>query len=181
MISILSNNNKPTYGLQEYLCDTEADIVYLPKDATPGSTAIIATPFASYILNNKGQWIKMGVVGGGSGGGSGTGADGKSAFDIAVEHGFSGTEEEWLESLKGKTPYIGENGHWWIDGEDTGVMAGSDLSNIIISSDKDTAEPIEEVIFDQTNGVIYVIIGGETIPVSELTESISSDAIKSLF
>ena len=27
---------------------------------------------------------------------------GKSAYDIAVEHGFTGTEEEWLESLKGK-------------------------------------------------------------------------------
>lgn len=29
------------------------------------------------------------------------GADGKSAYQIAVDHGFEGTEEEWLESLKG--------------------------------------------------------------------------------
>ena len=28
------------------------------------------------------------------------GDDGKSAYQIAVEHGFKGTEEEWLESLK---------------------------------------------------------------------------------
>lgn len=28
------------------------------------------------------------------------GADGKSAYQIAVEHGYSGTEAEWLESLK---------------------------------------------------------------------------------
>ena len=36
------------------------------------------------------------------GGGSGTpGADGKSAYEIAVENGFVGTEEEWLESLIG--------------------------------------------------------------------------------
>ena len=41
------------------------------------------------------------------GGGSGTGADGKSAYQIAVEHGFSGTETEWLASLKGP---IGETG-----------------------------------------------------------------------
>ncbi|MBS1313906.1 MAG: hypothetical protein HP048_00970, partial [Clostridia bacterium] len=27
---------------------------------------------------------------------------GKSAYEIAVEHGFEGTEAEWLESLKGK-------------------------------------------------------------------------------
>ena len=29
------------------------------------------------------------------------GLDGKSAFEIAVEHGFVGTETEWLESLRG--------------------------------------------------------------------------------
>ena len=29
------------------------------------------------------------------------GLDGKSAFEIAVEHGFVGTEMEWLESLRG--------------------------------------------------------------------------------
>ena len=31
-----------------------------------------------------------------------TGADGKSAYQIAVENGFTGTETEWIESLKGK-------------------------------------------------------------------------------
>ena len=30
------------------------------------------------------------------------GVDGKSAYDIAVAHGFTGTETEWLESLKGE-------------------------------------------------------------------------------
>lgn len=30
------------------------------------------------------------------------GQDGKSAYEIAVEQGFEGTEDEWLESLKGK-------------------------------------------------------------------------------
>ena len=30
--------------------------------------------------------------------------DGKSAYDIAVEHGFEGTEEEWLESLSALPP-----------------------------------------------------------------------------
>ena len=32
---------------------------------------------------------------------AGEGAPGKSAYEIAVENGFEGTEEEWLESLKG--------------------------------------------------------------------------------
>ena len=30
------------------------------------------------------------------------GVDGKSAYEIAIEHGYEGTEEQWLESLKGK-------------------------------------------------------------------------------
>ena len=35
-------------------------------------------------------------------GGSVKGLDGKSAYQIAVENGFEGTEEEWLASLKGE-------------------------------------------------------------------------------
>ena len=51
------------------------------------------------------------------------GADGKSAYQIAVENGFTGTEAEWIEALKGKdgkTPYIGDNGNWYIGADDTG-------------------------------------------------------------
>lgn len=38
------------------------------------------------------------------------GRDGKSAYEIAVEHGFEGTEEEWLESLVGPPGPPGEDG-----------------------------------------------------------------------
>ena len=41
--------------------------------------------------------------------------DGKSAFEIAVEHGFVGTEAEWLESLKG---IDGKNGVDGLPGKD---------------------------------------------------------------
>lgn len=44
------------------------------------------------------------------------GTDGKSAYIIAVEHGFSGTETEWLESLKGA------------DGKDAGDIDLSDYA-----------------------------------------------------
>lgn len=60
---------------------------------------------------------------------------GKSAYEIAKENGFDGTEAEWLASLKGapgaagangkdgengKTPYVGDNGNWYIGADDTG-------------------------------------------------------------
>lgn len=43
------------------------------------------------------------------GGGSG-GANGKSAYEIAVDHGFSGTEAQWLASLAGPPGPAGESG-----------------------------------------------------------------------
>lgn len=54
---------------------------------------------------------------------------GKSAYEIAIEHGFAGSEIEWLESLNGITPHIGANGHWFLGEIDTGVIAEPDLSN----------------------------------------------------
>lgn len=41
-------------------------------------------------------------------------SQGKSAYEIAVENGFAGTVEEWLESLKGEKGADGKDG---IDGE----------------------------------------------------------------
>lgn len=44
---------------------------------------------------------------------SAVGADGKSAYQIAVDHGFTGTEEEWISGLRGKSAYeiAVENGY----------------------------------------------------------------------
>lgn len=41
---------------------------------------------------------------------AGHGLDGKSAYEIAVEHGYVGTETEWLESLHGADGQNGRNG-----------------------------------------------------------------------
>lgn len=55
---------------------------------------------------------------------------GKSAYEIAVEHGFEGSETEWLKSLEGESPYIGENGNWFIGDTDLGILASyEDLIN----------------------------------------------------
>ena len=49
-------------------------------------------------------------------GGGGSGTAGKSAYEIAVDNGFVGTETEWLESLKGAdgttfTPSVSKEGN----------------------------------------------------------------------
>lgn len=50
--------------------------------------------------------------------GGGAGADGKSAYEIAVEQGFEGDVNEWLESLKGERGEQGEQGPAGQDGID---------------------------------------------------------------
>ena len=59
----------------------------------------------------------------------------ESAYDIAVRNGFEGTEQEWLKSLQGETPYIGENGNWFVGTLDTGVCAAPDLTNYYSKND----------------------------------------------
>lgn len=46
---------------------------------------------------------------------------GKSAYEIAVDHGFVGTEEQWLESLRGSRLEISEDGFLTIDGVKTDI------------------------------------------------------------
>lgn len=47
-----------------------------------------------------------------------SGRNGKSAYEMAVENGFVGTEAEWLESLKGDDGKDGTNGKAGVDGKD---------------------------------------------------------------
>ena len=41
---------------------------------------------------------------------------GKSAYEIALDHGYIGTEEEWLLTLRGSTLQISNDGYWVLDG-----------------------------------------------------------------
>ena len=59
--------------------------------------------------------------------------DGKSAYELAVDNGYSGTIQQWLDSLKGQdgtngtngtTPHIDQTtGNWFIGETNTGVKA----------------------------------------------------------
>lgn len=53
-----------------------------------------------------------------AGSGSGDGAPGKSAYEVAVENGFIGTETQWLASLKGRDGRDGVDGINGTNGKD---------------------------------------------------------------
>lgn len=74
----------------------------------------------------------------------GGGAAGESAYEIAIRHGFEGTEEEWLESLKGEPGPQGEQGPQGPAGaEGRGIVdITSDGENIVFHMSDDTTHTI---------------------------------------
>lgn len=63
---------------------------------------------------------------------NGTSYDGSVSVNIAIPSGKDGADGEdgkdginGEDGADGKTPYIGENGNWWIGEEDTGVKASA--------------------------------------------------------
>ena len=60
----------------------------------------------------SGEGSLKGVVG------AAFGKDGYSAYEIALNHGFEGTEEEWIASLKGETGVAGADGKDGNNGKD---------------------------------------------------------------
>ena len=64
----------------------------------------------------------------------GSDSNGKSAYEIALDNGFIGSEQEWLQSLQGKSPYIGDNGNWFVGTLDTGVSAKSKVEDLDLSN-----------------------------------------------
>ena len=79
--------------------------------------------YAKDIEFDDGKNLQEKLNNGELGGGGGSGTAGKSAYEIAVDNGFVGTETEWLESLNGKqgatfTPYVSSSGElsWTNDG-----------------------------------------------------------------
>lgn len=81
---------------------------------------------AEWLVSLKGEPGEKGDTGeGGLNGINGTngangidGSDGKSAYEIAVENGFIGTEQQWLQSLVGPAGQDGADGQNGQDGAD---------------------------------------------------------------
>lgn len=59
MITKLSQSGHTAYGLQEFAVDTPEDLDYLPVDAPMGSTAIVISTSAVYMINGEGKWVEL--------------------------------------------------------------------------------------------------------------------------
>ena len=103
----------------------------------------IVTPAAGMAIAGGRFYGKDGVTvlykedycGGGGGSGPGTpGADGESAYEIAVRNGFSGTESQWLASLQGKDGATGATGAQGPAGNAPQLIAEANKSSAIIAS-----------------------------------------------
>ena len=57
------------------------------------------------------------------------GKDGLSAYEVAVKNGFAGTEQEWLESLKGEAAkaeaFTNEAKEYWHNAQASAIQAGN--------------------------------------------------------
>ena len=75
--------------------------------------------------------VDTGILAEGANGSNGTdGASGESAYDIAVENGFEGTEEQWLQSLHGQDGINGTNGSNGTNGVDLAHTYSSNETEI---------------------------------------------------
>ena len=59
MIGIMKNSGHTTYGLKEYVVDSESDIDLLPLDGVMGSSAFVIETGNVYMLNGKKEWVKI--------------------------------------------------------------------------------------------------------------------------
>lgn len=93
--------------------------------------------------------------GGGGGGGGEQGPPGKSAYEIAVESGFEGTEEEWLLSLQGEQGPEGPEGPQGPQGPPGEAAESEPEGFYLINNDQEEAAPITDMVLDP--GVSFFI------------------------
>ena len=100
-IVLRAQNGEIRNRVEEYTLDTPEDLSRLAyANCASGSTALIISTGEVYIKNSEGIWEEIGSSAAGQ-----PGRPGKSAYEIAVENGFKGTEEEWVVSLEGEDGY----------------------------------------------------------------------------
>ncbi len=81
------------------------------------------------------------------------GRDGKSAYEIAVAHGFTGTEEEWLDSLKGKDG-TGPDMSEYPKASEITVIIEREIASVMHSHDnKDALDRLTSELMNDLEGI----------------------------
>ena len=89
------------------------------------------------------------------GGGGADGADGKSAYELALDDGFEGTQQEWLASLCGADGYTPVKGVDYFTAADIALIAAEvDLSTYA------TLDGVQQTV-QSAIGTIDALIGGD--------------------
>lgn len=58
-MNTLSQSGHTTYGIKEFVVDSESDVENLPTDVPMGSAALVIETGAVYVLNSKKSWKKL--------------------------------------------------------------------------------------------------------------------------
>lgn len=108
------------------------DATELPLNPILGDAYTIGADKVLYVYNGN-DWQDLGSI---------KGVEGKSAYEVAVENGFVGTEIEWLESLKGGIGPPGPDGPQGPPGKDADLTeVNQEIANI-----KQTATDNQQVV-----------------------------------
>ncbi|WP_233138358.1 hypothetical protein [Fibrobacter sp. UWB2] len=130
------------------ICDGNDTIgvVYNGKDGTNGTNGKDGADGKNGTNGTNGTNGKDGADGtnGTSGTNGSSGTNGKSAYEIAKDNGFTGTEKEWLESLKGADGKNGTNG---TNGKDADMDAiNKDIDSKFSSASAKNQSEIDEAL-----------------------------------
>lgn len=117
-------------GITTATINTDGELVITYSDDTSETVGIV-----------KGEKGDTGAAGA-------DGTDGKSAYDLAVENGYTGTETEWLESLKGEKGDTGATGE-----------TGNGISSIKKTSTTDNVDTYTITYTDGTTSTFNVTNG----------------------
>ena len=129
------------------------------KDGQNGKDGVDGQDGATPEIGDNGNWYingtDTGVKAAGVNGVDGqNGVDGKSAFEIAKENGFVGTEAEWLESLKGEGLSVEDKAK--IDSIPSDLSTGSFPGSSIVDTPTATSNGFATVqdVMDYVNALI---------------------------